>query len=227
MRHTSTPRPLALATAAALALPLAFATGCGGGGSLGFSFGSSVEPQTLAPIHPSEDGYVKSSWQAPILDSTANAIAVGDDGLRNGIRGVIRFPLGALPNGAHLVSATLRLMQSTHYGNPYGQVAGGQPLHMDHMDFAGGITADAYGDAGLLQADVAALWTGTAPGAMTVDVTASVADDIARGRGHTDFRLRFRFGADGDSTGDYVVINDSSDHMGDGNVPELVLQVAY
>lgn len=192
---------------------------CGGGGDGGGS------PSTVtATLHstPGVDGTIVMNGAPSGVSVTGTVIQVGDTpvlGTDLAVRGFLRFSRAAIPPGATLVSATLRLHQSFVFAGPYVTLGS---LLVDHVDLGAGLdftdatSAALSGSFGTLSSDAAIAYH-------TLDVTAQVAADIAASKPDTDFRLHMLVGADGDGTEDITQWDDGEDALGSGNVPQLVV----
>ena len=186
-------------------------SGCGAGGGL---FGSSEvttnEPSTL-------DGYVTSD--GIVVANGASAMAVGDNGADNGRRGFVRFTLAGIPSGATIVEAVLHLAQADVTGAPYATLGS---VRVDHMDLGAGLDAGDYAAAPLVS-DVGTLSGNAALETKSLDVSSSVAADVAAGRSTSDYRLRFLVTTDFDGIIDTAHFEDMENNQASGQVPVLTV----
>jgi hypothetical protein len=125
-------------------------------------------------------------------------------------RGFVSFTR-ALPPGATLVSATLELSPITFFGTPdlatlmttMGNVVA------DHVDLGAALDATDFA-AAALQSDIGTVLTSVTFGAVFLDVTASVLNDIANARPRSEFRVRFQNLSDNDSGQDSAEFGNSA-----------------
>lgn len=102
--------------------------GCGGGG------GSSAV--TIAILStPGLDGFVQASGS---VDPISTSLAAGDSTANAVARFFVSFPLGGIPAGATILSATLEVRQSAVIGTPYSDLG---LLVVDHLDYGGVLDA--------------------------------------------------------------------------------------
>lgn len=190
-------------------------SGCGG------SDGASDVTVTLLSA-AGLDGTIVMNGAPSGVSVTGAVIQVGDTpvlGTDLAVRGFLSFSRAAIPPGATLVSATLRLHQSFVFSTPYATLGS---VFVDHVDLGAGLdftdaTSPALSDSfGILSSDTSIAYH-------TLDVTAQVAADISAGRSYTEFRLHMLVGADADGTEDITHWDDGEDGLGSGNVPQLVV----
>lgn len=159
-------------------VPLAALGACGGGGGSGNA--------TAQPVAVTLHG-------APLLDGTVTQggatflgeALVGDNGGAQGERACIDFELTGVPTGAHVVTATMTLVQRVVRGTPYATLGS---LLLDHVVYGTVLEAGEYARTPIESA-FAVLSTDATLGPRTIDVTAQVQNDLARGQ--SQFRLRF------------------------------------
>jgi hypothetical protein len=201
--------PTTLKVSAALSLGLV--AGCG-----------ALDPFSTSiaiPATAAADGYVTDFPDAE--NSGADAIAVGDTFFfASTIRGFVRFPLASIPAGATILSAKLRLYQSAVFGNPYGVLG---DMLVDHVNIGAALDVTDL-NAVALQSDIGTISTSPAIGFIDLDVKDQIEADLAAARTNSDFRLRHVLTTNGDFVADYVRINDAENHLGDGNVPYLIIE---
>ena len=206
--RTHLSRVLILASATVL-----FVGGCGGSGG-----GSEPSDPTITiNSTPTVDGTVVDTFFA----STGSfALQVGDTGVDAKKRGFLRFSLAPIPTGATIVSVVLRVHQSVVHGTPYASLG---DVEVHHMRIGAALDLGDFGTpavvAGTLSSDPALEYK-------TLDVTTSVAADLAAALTDSDFRLVTSIlDTDSDGVEDDTRWNDGEDTFGTGNVPHLV--VAY
>ena len=145
-------------------------------------------------------------------------VVVGDWGPIE-IRGFMRFDLSAIPAGAEILDADLRVYQGNVNETPYPDLG---ELRVDHMAF-GALLDNADYNAPALAMNYGTLSVSAALDVKTLDVTDAVRADRVAGRAHTDVRFRFQHGPDGAPDADFVQLNDAEDTFGTGQVPELIV----
>ena len=172
---------------------------CGGGGD------GAAQLSLSAPGEADLDGWVRSDGDVVTVEGGP---ITGDYDSINpnvGLRQFFSFDLSALPAGASVVSATLRIFQSGTSGTPY--VTHGSVL-VDHMAYGGSLVAGHYDDVplaalGVFSSDPTAEYK-------TIDVTASVQADLEAARARSQYRLRFSdMDSDNDGTRDYASFVDT------------------
>ena len=175
--------------------------GCGGGGNT-----VTVSLLSISAL----DGFVTNTG---FVDTT-HAVAVGDtDGsFSNVARGFVHFDLSGLPAGVNIVSAELRLQQSTVFGAPYATLGN---VVVDHVNIGIALDASDFGALALLS-DVGTLSNNPVLELKTLSVTQRVRADLAAARSTSDFRFRYPTGSDGDGADDYVEFNDGGNSLGNG-----------
>lgn len=186
-------------------------TGCGGGGLTGGA------PDVVVNAPSTLDGYVTSA--GGVLTTASTGVAVGDNAGNDGRRGFLRFSLGAIPPGATITSAVLRVAQANVSGIPYPVLGS---LHVDHVDIGLALDGADYA-APALSFDIGTLSTDPTLTLRSLDVTGRVLADRAALRTTSDFRLRFNLGTDGDSFEDSTHLEDLENSQGTGQAPVLVI----
>lgn len=132
------------------------------------------------------------------------------------------FDLGALPSGATIEQATLRLYQTSVIGDPYG--VGGGSIKVDHMDYGSSFENSDYGMASL-STSFATLSSNGTVGWKEIDVTDRVRDDRQNSRSRSQYRIHLTTEATGgDVTGDFAYFEASENTVGTGNTPQLVVR---
>lgn len=134
-------------------------------------------------------------------------------------RGIVSFT-HAIPSGATIEEAKLRMYQKSVIGNPYS--AGGEVL-LDHINF-GNTFDSAY--------DIAPLPNGTNIYSLSnsnqiqwkeANVTSSVQYDVQNNFGHSQFRLHMAIETiGGNDTGD--IYNYEAAEAGNSNIPQLIIR---
>lgn len=203
------PRPRAPLLALLLLPGALLLPGCGGSGG-----GSS--PAVPSAFHTASAVNALTGFgQAGAVIGTSQPLA-GDTVPATNFRGFVRFDTSGLPPGAVIVTATLRLHQTTVDGDPYGKFG---PLHVDHVDFLGSLDGGDFAG-GTLAADVGVLATTATLGYRSLDVTSRVAADRAAGRTTSDFRLAFGGALGGDAVTDMAYFGSL---VVPGEEPQLVI----
>jgi hypothetical protein len=187
--------------------------GCGGSGS--------DDPDLTITSVPAFDGFITNTGFADV--STSSSIAAGDtDGsFGNVARGLVRFDRSALPAGATIKHAVLRMNQAAVAGSPYGSPGGLGSVLVDHVDLGSSIDLADFGG-GILTATIGTLSSTAALGERSLDVTAAVQADASAARATSDFRLYFTVNSNANAADDFVTFNDAENHLG-GSVPVLVV----
>ena len=208
-------RKLILTTASTFALTL---SACGGGSSVF----DSLAPATVAVMpsvlsHTASGTSVGGGTMGP-GGADGAGIAAGDFGALE-VRGFIRFDLSAIPAGAEILDADVRMHQADINATPYADLG---ELRVDHMDF-GLVLNDADFAAAPLALNYGALSSTPVNEVKTLDVTDAVRADMIANRNHTDLRLRFQTPTDAVADADLAFFNDAEDTYGSGVVPQLVV----
>jgi len=182
-----------LSTALAVFAALGF-VGCGGGSDV-------VSPVGIGILStPALDGHVTATGSV----STGDVVMAAGDSVTGDIaRFFVSFPLGAIPAGAQIQSASIEMTQVNVLGTPYLDLGG---LALDHMDYGPSLE---FGDFGLgaLSPAFALLSTTPALGLRTVDVKPQLQADIVALRTRSQYRCRFGATTDGNADDDFVQFN--------------------
>jgi hypothetical protein len=203
---------------AALAL-LACLSGCGSGGTTTPS-GDLVS--ILAPGVAAEDGVVLSNFTFRtdgVLPPTGD---LDEPGAAVRARQFLSFDLSAVPAGAIVTSAVIRLDLFLVVGTPFTDLG---TVLVDHVDYGALDGLDFAARA--LEEDVGTAAADATLGARSIDVTNAVSLDVARGRNRSQFRLRFSpRESDGDFANDFASFAEAdAATSGNGQAPVLALVV--
>ena len=204
------------------ALPLLWLAGCGGGG------GTPPGPGTQSIMIPVEDDALVTAsllfpWDATGI--TLTSISLGDDTQNNTYRGLMRFPLAAIPAGANVVGARLHIQFLERLGSPGDSISDG-PGGLGDMQFhrlAGGPLALADFGAAALAHDSASDLTVDTPnqtrevGALTVLQSAMAASES-----HLKVRVEYQVATNNDRILDQMRMG--TRNSGNGAVLEVVIQ---
>jgi hypothetical protein len=201
-------------TACWLVLASISATGCGGGN------GPSGPPVVVdLLVVPGSEGTVHSDGTV----TPGGAFLIGDSATNVAHRALLRFSTAAIPAGAVLESAVLRVHQSSVVGSPYATL-GEVVLQHVSLDRGAGPGLDAGDFASPPVSDgFAMLSRETTIGYHSIDLVVGVSNDLRAGRTTSDLRIHHVAGTDGDSTADRSSWNNGTDALGNGNVPHLVV----
>ena len=211
-------RPRSLALILAVLVPALFLAACGGGG------GGGGDERDASPLfsttllgNPDLDGWVSDSG---LVYSTSNPVA-GDTHADVGYRGFYAFDIRAVPAGARIVSATLRIHQFEVRGDPFATHG---PLVLDHIDMGSELDAGDYSGSNI-RAAFAVLSREATIGYLDADITERLEADIAAGRTHAAFRVRFgSLSSDNDGVRDLISLTDAEDSDNVGHVPHVLLR---
>jgi hypothetical protein len=161
-------------------------TGCGGGGGGG---GTEVPSLTVIAA-PEYDGVTSSGGFIAFRPEISSGLT-GDleDSFSPGfeMRQFFAFHLGALPAGARVVRAVLRLSQERVEGAPYDKNGN---VVVDHVDYIPDPGPDTY-DGQNLTRDIGTLSTSASLGRRSLVVTEAVRADLTAGRPWSQFHVRF------------------------------------
>ena len=183
--------------------------------------GNSSGSKTLAlASRAGIDGWVQSNGT---VHTNGSGPLVGDlDAVTPGVgyRQFFSFDLGAIPAGATVTSATLRLYQAKVLGAPFGNHG---IVTVDHVTYGDTLKATAYSTPGLADS-LGVLSSDTTTGFRLLDVTDEVLADLAAAAIHSQFRLRFTVVAsDNDGINDAVAFSDPELSCCPGAPPQLNL----
>jgi hypothetical protein len=224
-----------LVLAAALLAPTAALSGCGTSGSPDSSgqFVQSLNSDasregTVFSTGAVSFGIVKTGdLSAPSgIVGTGGGSALVAGGVVNGVmvngeslRGFVSFTR-ALPPGATLVNATLEVFPTAFITSPPNTLfASMGNVIADHVDLGAGLDASDFA-AAALQSDIGTILSSQTLGAVLLDVTSSVSNDIANARPRSEFRIRFQNLTDNDFSEDSAQFGSSTTQ---GFEPHLIL----
>lgn len=195
--------------------------GCGVGGGVLTGLGETLSVVALSVA--TEDGVVLSDHSVRtdgVLPPTGD---LGQPGSTPSGRQFFSFDLSAIPAGSVVQSAVLRLDLFVVVGNPFTSLGA---VVVDHLDYGGGLDFGDYAARGL-EEGLGPLASDATLGPKTLDVTASVVGDVARGRTRAQFRLRFApKESDGDVSNDFASFAEAEAAVtGLGQRPTLSLVV--
>lgn len=136
-------------------------------------------------------------------------------------RGFVSFDLAAVPTGATIENATLRLYQSSVQGDPYGV---GSRIMADHLDYGDVLENTDYGAASL-STSFAILSTTATVEWKEADVTDAVRNDLTNNRTRSQYRLHFAIETQGGNVaGDFAYFESGENYSGTGKTPQLVVK---
>ena len=115
----------------------------------------------------------------------------------------------------------LRCYQAGLNNNPYTNLG---IIVVDHDDYGPSLDVGdfEYGSTGALHANIGTLSDGVTVEWKTLDVTASLQDDVDNTRARSQYRLRFTTQEADQSN--YALFEDSGNNQTTGKFPELVIQ---
>lgn len=210
-----------LAAVAALTLCACGGGGGGGGGGDGSGGTGGDNPPGGTP------GLVSLDLQADLVNTGfatsggqfqgAGTLQVGDDPGNASFRGLVRFPLGAIPAGATVTLASLRCSQTGVTQAPYATLG---VILVDRVDLGAALDGADHGSVALTP-NLGQLSGDATLAVKVLDVTGAVVADLAAARPTSDFRLAFTTPTDGDNQPDRATF--SATQAGE----ELVLRVSY
>jgi DNA-binding beta-propeller fold protein YncE len=171
------------------------------------------------------DGYVLDDNSSVNTDPVGGGPKTGDLDPVLGPRLVARqfysFGWTGIPSTVNVRSATLRLYQANVEGFPYANLGS---VVVDHVDYGAALDSADY-DAPALTSNTGTLSTNDAEEYKTLNVTTSVASDLA-GRTRSQFRLRFSAENNVNFEDDYVQFTDAEDFCCTANKPpQLVITI--
>jgi hypothetical protein len=193
------------------------AAGCGGGGDDGAT-GELV--QVICFSVAAEDGVVFSDRSVLTGGSLPLVGDLGADSPAMVGRQFLSFDLTGVPDFVTVVSATLRVDQFVVQGTPYSTHGN---VFVDHLDF-GTLDADDF-LLRSLHAGLGPISVNATLQARSIDVTESVAQDMALDRPRSQYRLRFSpTETDNDRNNDYASFAEGeAATSGLGEQPTLIL----
>lgn len=152
------------------------------------------------------DGWVRSTGDFAITGSPITGdLDAAVPGI--GYRQFYSFDLSALPAGATIVSATLRLYQSTTVGSPYAKLGN---VVVEHVDYGDALGPAGYSAVPLEGGAPPVISSDASVGPKTTGVATAVTNDLTAGRIHAQFRLRFsNTDANNDGVSDFAQFNDA------------------
>lgn len=204
--HRSPRRASGLSALVVLALTVA---ACGGGGG---GDGNSDLTATLPILLDNRTGTLTSVPEVFNVAAYGGHVALGDDfafGSDYDTRGILTFDLAALPPGAVISSAIVRLSARVNSGNPYA--VHGLPL-VDHVFVTGSDISAANFSGNTITAglELFPTFTGAAFQQAQFDVTGAVRADFEGGQPDTSFRVYFGISPEFNSLDDIVFIQVST-----------------
>jgi hypothetical protein len=187
-------------------------------GGAGSGCGGSGGPPPPVTVTLLSDAGLDGTAGTSNFFSAASQPTAGDNGAQ-AFRGFYSFDL-ALPPGAVVLAATVRIAQYGGVGAPYSDHG---VVLLEHVDYGASLDAADFGTAAL-GPSLGTLASDATPGYTALDATAQVQADRAAGRIRSQFRLRFSLlDTDGDGTADQAWFNDREDNGAVGTLPQLVV----
>lgn len=165
------------------------------------------------------DGNAWSNNDDDLVDDAG--LYIGDDIPENYSRAFLGFDISSIA-GRTIVSATLRVYQEQHNGDPYSTLSG--RVLVDHVNF--GSTYGAGDFAGnTLTTNIGTISNNSTFERKTLDVSTYVQADLTAGRTSSQFRLYFSWdqGIPDDAEVDSIEFDDAEGSGGTANRPELVV----
>jgi hypothetical protein len=129
-------------------------------------------------------------------------------------RAFFGFELAPIPTGSVVTSAHISITLCAISGTPFDSLG---PLIAEHVDYGNGVSLSSYYITPLEATQYVVATAGAVGTTDSVDVTAAVAADVAGGRAHSEFRLRFA-NRDGDAANDGVAIVGASSQLCDAAI---------
>ena len=191
---------------------------------------SAITTVTFTSI-ATQDGYVlestETSGQGGSIDantSNSSGLRIGDDKSDRQYRSVLSFDTSAIPDGATIVSVTLRLRRGTVAGSSPFTTHGAALVDVQ----TGGLSASTSLQTSDFQAAAtvpqgASLSAANANGAWSEGVLTAAAAAAVSKTGATQFRIYFQFDDNDDGRPDYVGFY-SGDNATAANRPQLVVR---
>ena len=195
---------------------------CGGGG------GTPPGPNTQSIMIPVvDDALVTASlllpWNATGI--TLVSISLGDDTQNNAYRGLMRFPLAAIPPGANVVGALLHIPFTDRLGMP-GDLLSGELGGLGDMQFhrlAGAPLALAdFGATSLAHDPASNLTVDTPDTTRMVGALALLQSAMAGADPHLKVRVQYQLLSDNDNVLDQMRMG--TRNSGNGAILEVVIQ---
>jgi hypothetical protein len=180
------------------------------------------------------DGFVVESTAGADIGGTVfgqasglNAIRIGDDANNKETRGFVSFNTSSLPSGATIVSATLRLKRRSVTGTDPFTKLGRCYVDIKGPDGSDGFSSNASLQSGDFQAQadqirVTQMSDATSNGTWSEGKLTAGLNKLNKLGGHTQFRVYFELGDDGDSVSDLMGFYSAADSTS-GNRPQLVV----
>jgi pectate lyase len=211
---------------------LAVTPGSGGGGSGGGGGGGTATTVTFTSIGSEDGRLVESSETSNVggsFDANANsssALRTGDDSGNRQLKSILSFDTSSIPDGATIVSATLRLTRGSSSGTSPFTTHGALRVDIQNGNGFGGSTVLAASDfqAPAAAQGVAQMSAVTANGQVSTGSLNATGRGLINKTGKTQFRLEFELDDDNDSGNDYI-----GWHSGDSSTASLrpVLVIEY
>ena len=203
-------------------LSLVWLAGCGGGG--GVTPGPNTQSITI-PVQ--DDAQVTATLLLPwdSVGITLVSISLGDDTVNNAYRGLMRFPLSAIPAGANVVGAQLHVQFLDRLGKP-GDTLGGEIGGLGDIEFhrlVGTPLALSDFSAPSVAHDPASDLTADKPNqAVTVGCLALLQSALAGADTHLKVRVQYEALSDNDGVLDQLRMG--TRNTGNGAILEVTIQ---
>jgi hypothetical protein len=155
-------------------------------------------------------------------NTSTSALRIGDDSNKRQYKSVVSFDTSSLPDGATIISATLKLKRGTISSNPSG--LGSIQVDISGGSGFGGATALAIGDfqAAAGATGVATMSYPTSNGSVSTGVLNATGLSLVNKTGKSQLRVRFATDDDNDNKGDYLGFY-SGENSTAANRPVLVI----